>query len=138
MVLTYFRRSPLESRLRDFVSGLPFYIGDSEVWNLGLPFYLGHDEGWYLGLPFYLAIGDKIFGIYRIAHRIGGLFVVCCSLIQVYGYWRFHVLWGFALCIEALFGMPCGWRGGAAPPGAVADVNDTAQALMITMLPVYM
>ena len=89
-------------------------------------------------MPFYLAIGDNIFRTYRIAHRIGGLFVVCSCLIHVYGYWGFHVLlWGFVLCIGALSTMPRGWRDGAAPPGAVADVNDTAQALMITILPVY-
>ena len=102
---------------------------------MGLPFYLGNDEGWNLRLPFYLAIGDKTF-----AHRIGGLFVVRGNLIRVCGCWGFHILWGFVLCIEALCinSMPRGWRGEAAPPGAVADVNDTTQALMITILPVYM
>ena len=103
-----------------------------------MPFYLGNDEGWNLGLPFYLAIGDKIFETYRIEHRIGGLFVVCGSLIQVCGYWGFHILWGFVLRIGALFSMPRGWRGGAVPPGAIRDVNDTTQALTITILPVYM
>ena len=34
--------------------------------------------------------------------------------------------------------MPRGWREGAAPPGAVADVSDTAQALTTMILPVYM
>ena len=48
------------------------------------------------------------------------------------------MLWGFVLCIGALFSMPRGWRDGAAPPGAVDDVNDTAQALMLMILPVYM
>ena len=90
------------------------------------------------GLPFYLAIGDKIFGTYRIAHRIGGLFVVWGSMIQVCGYWGFHILWGFVLCIEAIFIMPRGRRSEAAPPGAVADVNYTTRALMITILSVYM
>ena len=50
----------------------------------------------------------------------------------------FHTLWGFVLCIGALFILLRGWRGGAAPPGAAADVNDTTQALMVTILPVYM
>ena len=61
-------------------------------------------------------------------------------MIRVCGYWGFHIyLVGFVLCIGALFSMHRGWRGGAAPPpGAVADVNDTAQSLMITILPVYM
>ena len=66
------------------------------------------------------------------------MFVVCGSLIQVYGYWGVHVLWGFVLCIGALSNMSRGWRDGAAPPGAVADVHDTAQALMVMILPVYM
>ena len=66
------------------------------------------------------------------------MFVVCGSLVQVYGYWGFHVSLGFVLCIGALFSMPRGWMDGAAPPGAVADVIDTAQALLITILPVYM
>ena len=64
--------------------------------------------------------------------------MVCGSLVQVCGYWGFHILWGFVICVEALVSMPRGWRGGVAPPGAVADVIDTTQALMITMLPVYM
>ena len=37
-------------------------------------------------LPFYLAIGDKLFGASRIAHRIGGLFVVCGCSILASGY----------------------------------------------------
>ena len=41
------------------MSGLPFYIVNSEGWDLGLPFYLGNDEGWNLGLPFYL--GNYLF-----------------------------------------------------------------------------
>ena len=123
-VLIYFRRSILELRFGDLVSGLLFYIGDSGGWNLGLPFYL--------------TSGDKIFGTYRIAHRIGGLLVVCGSLIQVCGYWGFHMLWGFVLCIEALFSIPRGWRGGAAPPGAVGNVIDMTRALMTMILPVYM
>ena len=53
-------------------------------------------------------------------------------------YLGFHVLWDFVSCVEALLRIRRGWRGGAAPPGAVAHVNDTAQALMITILPVYM
>ena len=89
-------------------------------------------------MPFYLVIGDKIFGTDRIAHRIGGLFVVCGSFIQVCGYWGFHILWGFVICFGTLFSMPRGWRDGAAHPGAVADVYDTTQSLMITILPVYM
>ena len=126
------------------VSGLPFYIGDSEGWNLGwslgLPFYLGNDLFMEFGACRFTwqLIGDNIFGTYRIAPRIGRLFVACGSLIQVCGYWGFHILRGFVLCIEAVFCMPRGWRGGAAPPGAVADVNDTTQALVITILPVYM
>ena len=80
-------------------------------------------------------MGDKIFETYGIAHRIGGLLVVCGILIQVYGYWGVHILCGFILCIGALDSMPRCWRGGAAPPGAVVDVNDTAQALMITIQP---
>ena len=48
-----------------------------------------------------------------------------------------YILWIFVLCIGALFCMPRGWRGGAAPPGAVVDVNNFTQALMITILPVY-
>ena len=103
-----------------------------------LPFCLGNHGGCNLGLPFYLGIGGKIFETYRIAHQRGGLFVVCGILKQVYGYWGLHILWGFVLCIRALFSIPRGWRGGAAPPGAAADVNDTTQALMITILPVYL
>ena len=45
---------------------------------------------------------------------------------------------GFHICIEALFSMPRGWRGGGAPPGAVADVNDTTRALVIPILRVDM
>ena len=37
-------------------------------------------------LPFHLAIDDKVFGTYRVAHRIGGLFVVCGCSIRVCGY----------------------------------------------------
>ena len=37
------------------------------------------------------------------------LFVVCGSLVQVCGYWGFHILWGFVLYIRALFSMPRGW-----------------------------
>ena len=70
--------------------------------------------------------------------RPRSLFLVCGSLIQVCEYWGFHVLWGFVVCIEALFSKPRSWRDGAAPPGAVADVNNTTQALMITILPAYM
>ena len=37
-------------------------------------------------LPFYLAIGDKLFGTYRVAHRLGELFVVCgCSILESAG-----------------------------------------------------
>ena len=46
-------------------------------------------------LPFYMAGGDKMLGTYGIAHRTGGRFVVCGSVIQVCGYWGFHILWGF-------------------------------------------
>ena len=52
-----------------------------------LPWKLFIYEIW--DLPFYLAMGDMILGTYRIAHRIGGLFVVFGSLIQVCGYWGF-------------------------------------------------
>ena len=34
--------------------------------------------------------------------------------------------------------MPRGWRGGAAPPGAVAEVYNSTLALMVTILPVFM
>ena len=47
------------------------------------------------------------------------------------------MLWGFVLCIGTLFSMPREWRDGADLPRAVADVNDTAQALMIMILLVY-
>ena len=67
--------------------------------------------------------------------RTGDVFVVCGSLIQVRGL-RVSYIVGFR--IEALVGMSRGCRGGAAPPGAVADVNDPTQVLMITILPAYM
>ena len=41
-VLIVFTRYLLESRLRDLVSGLLFYIGDFEGWNLRSSFYLGN------------------------------------------------------------------------------------------------
>ena len=39
-------------------------------------------------VPAYVAIDDKLFGTHRIAHRKGGLFVVCdCSiLVRAYSY----------------------------------------------------
>ena len=46
------------------------------------------------------------------------------------------MLWGFELCIGALFRMLRRWRGGASPSGEVDDVNDTTQAMMIMILPV--
>ena len=64
--------------------------------------------------------------------------MVCGSLYRSAAIVGFHILWGFVLYIGALFSMPRGWRDGAAPPGAVDGVNDTAQALMIMILPVYM
>ena len=36
-------------------------------------------------LPFHLAVGDELFGTYRIAHRVGGLFVACGSPMLVCG-----------------------------------------------------
>ena len=70
--------------MRDLVFGLPFYMDNSEGWNLGLPFYRQRCRmefgvavsPWQLFIygiwdfSFYLAIGDKIFGTCRIANRI--------------------------------------------------------------------
>ena len=51
------------------------------------------------------------------------MFVVCGSLIQqVFRSWGFHVLWGFVVCIGALFNMPRAWRDEAGPTGSVADI----------------
>lgn len=88
-------------------------------------------------LPFYLAIGDKLFGTYRIEHRIGGLFVVCGCSIRVRGYLAVSYILGFRImCRGIIRYMP---RSVELPPrGAVDDVNDTTRALMITILPVYM
>ena len=53
---------------------------------------------------FYMEIRDKLFGTYRIAHRIGGLFAVCVR----YGFadiWEFRIFWDFVSCVEALLGI---------------------------------
>ena len=88
-------------------------------------------------LPFYLAIGDELFGTYRIEHLKGGC--LWCAVVR-YGSadtWWFRIFWGFVLCVEALFGICLGmWS--CPHRGAFDDVNDTTRALVITILPVYM
>ena len=88
-------------------------------------------------LPFYLAIGDKLFGTYRIEYRIGGLLVACGCSVRVRGYLVVSYMLGFrTMCRGIIRYMP---RSVELPPrGAVDDVNDTPRALMITILPVYM
>ena len=63
-------------------------------------------------LPFYLAIGDTLFGTYRIAHRIGGLFVVCgCSMLMCgYSGVSFHGV----LCYVSRRYLIYAWEYGAA------------------------
>ena len=75
-------------------------------------------------LPFYLAIGDKFSETYRIAHRIGGLFVVCgCSILDpgicggfilVYGDWVLH-------CVARHYDLTDASRGTLLPSEAVDD-----------------
>ena len=52
---------------------------------------------------FHLAIGDELFVTYRIAHRIGGLFVVCGCSILVCGYLGMSCVIRSCAISEALF-----------------------------------
>ena len=61
-------------------------------------------------LSLYPAIRDKLFGTYRIPHRIGGDVVIDGGWIRVFG------CVGISYCVDALFGMPRRSKCGAASP----------------------
>ena len=54
-------------------------------------------------LPFHLAIGDRLFGTYRIAHRIRRLFVVCGNLMLVCGLLGVSYTMGFRIMCRGIF-----------------------------------
>ena len=75
------------------------------IWGCRLTLALIYYGIW--DLPFYLAIGDKLFGTYRIAHRIGGLFVVCCcSGLRILGGGLYYLSRHYLLYASTCVGLP--------------------------------
>ena len=86
--------------------------------------------------PFHLAIGDKLFGTYRIAHRIGGLFVVCGCSILVCGYLGMSCFIRSCAISEALFSICMPRRWNCLPRRSSRDDNgDTPRVLMTRYCP---
>lgn len=75
-VSLYFRRSILESRLRDSASELPFYIGKSEARSLGSPFHLGNDVLLNVGLPVLPGYFARRCSGHVVSRATGGLYVI--------------------------------------------------------------
>ena len=88
------------------------------------------------GITVYLAMDDDLFGTYRIAHRIGGLCVVCGCSVLVCGYLSFPLLLlGFVLCAGALFGTCLGSVEGCPTEAVETETKRTALASMTRYCP---
>ena len=89
---------------------LPVYFGSywRRIWDCRFALAIAVSDGIW-DVPFFLAIGDKLFGTYRIAHRIrGGGVVVCGCSKRVCGYLGVSYVMGFIQYVEALFGICLG------------------------------
>ena len=98
-----------------------------------LPLYLAIIDGGIWDVPFYPAICAEVFEIYRILHRVGGLFVVL----------RFQILvcrcLGFIVYAEALLICASRLRGVEdCLTEAVGDENNTDPGFDGMIPPVYM